>query len=63
MGDTNADGSVNVADLVSLQNFLIGRSKLEKEHWVLSDVCHDGKINVLDMAMLRRIVIEECFTT
>lgn len=63
MGDTNAGGSVNVADLVSLQNFLIGRSKLEKEHWVLSDVCHDGKINVLDMAMLRRIVIEECFTT
>lgn len=63
MGDVNADGSVSVADLVSLQNFILGRSSLEKEHWVLSDVCYDGKINVFDMIILRRKVIEEYSTT
>ena len=63
MGDVNADGSINVADLVSLQGFLLGRSNLGKEHWVLSDVCHDGKINVFDMVMLRRIVVNEGLTT
>lgn len=63
MGDVNADGSINVADLVSLQNYLLGRSDLVKEHWILSDVCHDGDINVFDMVILRRIVINECVIT
>ena len=58
MGDVNADGNISIADLVSLQNFILGRSDIGKEHWVLSDVCHDGKINTFDMVMLRKKLIE-----
>lgn len=59
MGDVNADGVINTADLVALQKYLHGRSTLGKEHWVLSDVCYDGKVDVFDIISLRRIVIGE----
>lgn len=59
MGDVNADGNIGVADLVTLQNHLLGRSKLEKDNWILSDMSYDGKINVFDMVLLRKAVITE----
>ena len=59
MGDINADGAINTADLVTLQKYLHGRSGITKANGVLVDICCDGKVDVLDMVRLRRIVIGE----
>ena len=59
MGDVNADGNINTADLVTLQKYLHGRSGITKANGVLADVCCDGVTDVLDMVALRRKVINE----
>ena len=59
MGDVNADGNINTADLVALQKHLHGRSGITKANGVLADVCCDGVTDVLDMVALRRKVINE----
>lgn len=59
MGDVNADGNINVADLVTMQKYLLGSSRLEADRWVLADVCHDGKIDAFDMVIMRNKVINE----
>lgn len=57
-GDVNGDGNVGAADLVTLRNWLLGKSDtLEK--WENADLCEDGVINVYDMVMLRRLLIEK----
>ena len=59
MGDVNADGNINTADLVALQKHLHGRSGITKANGVLADVCFDGVTDVLDMVALRHKVINE----
>ncbi len=51
-GDVNEDGSYNLADLVMLQNYLVGSGTLGD--WVAGDLVRDGVINAMDLtAMLR----------
>ena len=59
MGDVNADGNINTADLVTLQKYLHGRSGITKSNSVLADTCCNGVTDVLDMVTLRRKVINE----
>lgn len=56
-GDVNLDGSVNVADMVHLQRYLLGANK-NLNSWKAGDICEDGKINVFDLVELRQIVAE-----
>lgn len=55
-GDVNADGEVNMADLVMLQNFLLGRD-VSLPCGSGADVCEDDKINVFDLCLLKRIIV------
>ena len=54
-GDVNGDGGFTVADLVAMQGFLLGRNDLAV--WQNGDLCPDGKINVYDMCLLRRLFV------
>ena len=54
-GDVNGDGGFTVADLVAMQGFLLGRNDLAV--WQNGDLCSDGKINVYDMCLLRRLFV------
>lgn len=56
-GDANLDGKVSVADAVMLQRWLLGYSNLT--YWKNVDLCEDGIIDVFDMALLRRLIVEK----
>lgn len=56
-GDANNDGVVNIADAVMLQKWLLGSGSLY--NWQNVDLCKDERIDVFDLAVLRRLIIEK----
>ncbi len=58
-GDVNADGEINVLDIVMIVNFaLYVESPNDLEFWA-SDTNNDGAINVLDVVQLVNIILED----
>ena len=55
-GDTNNDGTVGIADIVSLQKHLLKVNTLSGTGKTNADVNSDGRINVFDMAILKGMV-------
>lgn len=55
IGDVNADGSFNVADLVMMQKFLLGAGELTD--YSAGDLCEDEYIDVFDMIMMRKLIV------
>ncbi len=56
-GDINKDGSVNVADLVILQKYLVNID-VKISDTKAADVDGNGKVNVFDAVKLRRMLIK-----
>ena len=56
-GDANNDGVFNIADLVMTQKWLLGNGSLTA--WENADVYKDNRIDVFDMVILRRMMIEK----
>lgn len=55
-GDINADGAVNVADLVLLSEHILAKKSLTAEQCARADLIKDNRIDVFDMIELRRVV-------
>ena len=55
-GDCNDDGTVNIADAVMLQKFLLGNNGSLNE-WRNADLCEDERIDVFDMVLMRQLII------
>lgn len=51
-GDANGDGKFGIADAVTVQNWLLGKSNLINIQ--NADLCKDGKIDVYDFCLLRK---------
>ena len=56
-GDVNADGTFSVADVVLLQKWLLAVPETHLADWEAADVCEDEKIDVFDLAMMKRILL------
>ncbi|MCM1133825.1 MAG: family 43 glycosylhydrolase [Ruminococcus flavefaciens] len=56
VGDVNADGIFNVADLVMMQNFILGSGTLND--WQAGNLCEDDRIDVSDMILMRQLIIK-----
>ena len=54
-GDVNEDSRFNVADLVSMQKFLLGAGNLED--WTFGDLTGDGRINGFDLVLMKRLLL------
>ncbi len=54
-GDVNGDGKVTIADLVTLQQYILGNGRLTDKG--SADICHDGRIDSFDLTMLRQIIL------
>ena len=55
LGDANSDGSFNVADVVMLQKWLLCAGELTC--WGNVDFCQDNKIDVFDLVLMKRYLI------
>jgi hypothetical protein len=56
-GDVNSDGELSVADLVAMQQFILGKGELVD--WEKGDLCKDNRIDSFDMCLMRRLVISK----
>ena len=53
-GDVNADGEFNVSDVVLLQKWLLALPDTHLPHWKAGDFCKDDKLDVFDLCLMKR---------
>ena len=56
-GDVNADGVLNVVDVVNLVSYVLGSSSLTDSEFCSSDVNEDGTVNVVDIVVIVNIIL------
>lgn len=56
--DVNDDGIFNIADVVILQEWLAAVPDTTLDNWKAADLCEDGKLNVIDLCMMKRMLIK-----
>ncbi|MDE6519406.1 MAG: peptidoglycan DD-metalloendopeptidase family protein [Ruminococcus sp.] len=54
-GDINSDGVVNIADMVLLQQYLLGKTSLSATQYTYADINRDSVVDVFDMVEIRKI--------
>ncbi len=57
-GDANGDGKLTVADAVTLQNWLMGKSNAVISDTNTVDICADGQVNIFDFIKLKEMIAE-----
>lgn len=58
-GDVNADRKFNVSDVVMMQKWLLAVPYITLADWKAGDLCEDDIINVFDLCLMRRMLIEQ----
>ena len=58
IGDVNGDGQIGIADMVSLQRYLLASIELTENQKFLADLNGDGRVDVYDMISLRKMFVE-----
>ena len=58
-GDINNDGTFNIADVVAFQKWLLGETNTDLANWKAADYCEDNVLNVFDLCLMKRALIEE----
>ena len=56
-GDLNGDTNITLTDLIPLQKHLLLRTNLTTEQSALADLNSDGMINVIDLMLLKRTLL------
>lgn len=59
MGDVNEDRKFNIADIASLQKFLLSSSDTVLSDWIAADFCADEKLDVFDLCRMKQALIDE----
>ena len=57
-GDVNADGKLTMADVVMLQKWLLAVPDTHLENWKAADLCEDNRLDVFDLCLMRRLLID-----
>lgn len=52
-GNINGDGQFTVADVVSLQKWILGDKDVEIPNWAQADFNLDGKLDAFDLCLMR----------
>lgn len=55
LGDVNGDKIINISDVITLQKFILGINDIKINSD--SDMNRDGKVNVIDLALLKYLVV------
>ena len=56
-GDVNGDGVWNLSDVVALQKWLLAVPDAKLEQWENGDFYADGRIDALDLCLMRREIL------
>ena len=56
-GDINADGNIDVLDVVQVVNFIIGNGTPDEDEACAADMNEDGNIDVLDVVQMVNAII------
>ena len=56
-GDVNEDGDFDISDIIALQKYLLKTDSLK--NWKAGDLCSDDRINVLDLCIMKRLIIQK----
>lgn len=54
LGDVNSDNMFNIADVVTLQKWLLGKPDTVLMNWRAADLCGDGVLNIFDLCLMKR---------
>jgi hypothetical protein len=54
LGDANADGSINMADVTTVERMILGMQPLKS----YADANWDGVVNMADVGYIERIIVE-----
>ena len=57
-GDVNFDFVVNILDVVSIVNYILGNDSFTEEQFILADLNRDGVVDVIDLIQLVNMVLE-----
>ena len=57
IGDINQDDIINILDIISLVNFILGSEIPSTDETMLSDLNQDEVINILDVVMLVNLIL------
>lgn len=58
LGDVNSDNMFNIADVVTLQKWLLGKSDTVLMNWQAADLCKDDVLDVFDLCLIKKALIE-----
>ena len=58
MGDVNLDGEFDVADVVSLQKWLLSDGEQELKSSINGDFCSDGILDVFDLCAMKENLLK-----
>ena len=58
-GDVNADGELNIADVVLMQKWLLDVPDVKLANWEAADLCEDGELNVFDLCLMKRELLSD----
>ena len=58
-GDANGDFEFNVADIITLQRYILHMSDAKIYDWYQADMCQDGEINIFDLVVMRRELLKQ----
>ncbi len=58
-GDVNSDGSLDIADVVLLQKWLLADPDTELDNWRAADLYEDNRLDVFDLCVMKKQLIEK----
>lgn len=56
-GDVNDDGAFNISDVAAFQKWMLAVPDTKFENWKAADFCADGRLDILDLCLMKRQLI------
>lgn len=57
-GDVNCDGMISLDDVIKMRRYFLSQSNLSSSGLINADIDNNGKVNVLDMILTTKILLE-----
>ena len=57
-GDVSGNGESTVSDVIQLQKWLLAVPDTHLSNWKTADLCEDGKLDVFDLCLMKRLLLD-----